>query len=112
MAIARALVEGREDRAAMAREAAALGLAAEFDEPEPDVEVYPEHWESLSVFAAMGTQINVAGMGGVIGYRYEALPVVLDIHGIPVDRRRDVFDDFRVLEAETVRLIRERSNRG
>ena len=74
------------------------------------VEVWPEHWQSMEVFAAMGSQVNVAGMGGVIGYRYEALPVVLECLGIAPADRREVFLNFRTLEVEAVRLLNERRN--
>ena len=35
-------------------------------QPAPDTEVWPEHWEVMEVFVAMGTQINVAPTGAVL----------------------------------------------
>lgn len=44
----------------------------------------------------------------MIGMRYEALPVVLDVLQVPDADRLDVFDGFRVIEGEVVRLMNER----
>jgi len=55
----------------------------------------------------MGSQLNI-GMGGAIGMRYEALPVVLDVMQIPAADRLDVFDGLRIVEGEIVRLLNER----
>lgn len=55
----------------------------------------------MRVFADMMSQWNV-GTGGVIGLRYEALPLVLEIHGIRRKRQRDIFDGLRVMERAAV----------
>ncbi len=60
----------------------------------------------------MATQIVAGPAGGVIGYRYSSLPVVLDLVGVPAGDRESVFEDFQVLEREVVRLMNERANRG
>jgi hypothetical protein len=109
MAIARALVHppGR-DREAIARDAAAAGLRVEFGEVDDAVEVYPEHWEAMQVADAMMTQLNV-GMGGVVGWRFEALPTVCRLLSIPLVTQRSIFSDLRSLEQMVVGLIRERN---
>lgn len=109
MAIARALVHppGR-DREAIARNAAAAGLRVEFDGEDESVEVYPEHWEAMQVADAMMTQLNV-GMGGVVGWRFEALPTVCRLLAIPLATQRRIFADVRSLEQMVVGLIRERN---
>ncbi len=75
---------------------------------DPDTEVWPDHWEVQQVFVAMGTQVNVAPTGAVIGYSYPALTAVMDAHQVPAAERRQMLDDFRVIEAEAVQLMRER----
>lgn len=75
---------------------------------DPDTEVWPDHWEVQQVFVAMGTQVNVAPTGAVIGYSYPALTAVMDAHQVPAPERRQMLDDFRVIEAEAVQLMRER----
>lgn len=62
----------------------------------------------MEVFVAMGSQINVAPTGAVIGYSYPALTAVMDAHQVPAPERRQMLDDFRVIEAEAVQLMRER----
>lgn len=61
----------------------------------------------MEVSVRMGSQLNV-GMNGALGMRYEALPLVLDVLQVPAADRLDVFDGFRVIEAEIVRLVNER----
>lgn len=76
---------------------------------DPDTEVWPDHWEVQQVFVAMGTQVNVAPTGAVIGYSYPALTAVMDAHQVPAPERRQMLDDFRVIEAEALTLMRERA---
>ena len=78
-------------------------------QPDPDTEVWPDHWEVQQVFVAMGTQVNVAPTGAVIGYSYPALLAVMDAHQVPTSARRQMLSDFRVLEAEALTLMRERA---
>ena len=61
----------------------------------------------MEVAVRMESQLNV-GMNGVVGMRYEALPVVLDVLQVPAGDRLDVFDGFRVVEGEIVRLVNEK----
>ena len=60
----------------------------------------------------MATQLLVGAMGGVIGYRYEALPVVYRALKGAGDDWPDVFSDFQVLERELVMLMNERNRRA
>lgn len=106
MRIAARLVGGGRDEVAIRRNAEAAGLRIELP-PEPDTEVWPENWPVMEVAVRMSSQLNV-GMNGVIGLRYEALPVVLDLLQVPAADRLDVFDGLRVVEAEIVRLISEK----
>lgn len=59
------------------------------------------------VFAGMLSQWNV-GMSGVIGLRYEALPLVLEVQGIEPYERREVFDGLGVMERAAVQQLNER----
>jgi len=54
----------------------------------------------------MTSQLNV-GFSGVVGFRLEALPVILRALRIPVAAHLDLIDDLRVIEAEFVRQVRE-----
>lgn len=79
------------------------------DEPpaERDTEVWPDNWPVLLVFSDLMSQWN-AGMNGVIGLRYEALPLVLKLHGIKRKRQREVFDGLRVMESAAITEINKR----
>jgi hypothetical protein len=74
----------------------AFGL--QMDQPQDNaLEVWPENETTVRVFIAMGTQWNV-GMSGVIGLRYESLPVVIDLCRVPADDRARVFAGLRTME--------------
>lgn len=81
-------------------------------EEDPPVDVWPEHELPLLLISRMSTQLNVGAMGGVIGYRYEALPVVFRGLMGSEEAWPDVFKDFQELEREVVRLINERIQHG
>jgi hypothetical protein len=103
MAVARWLVGG-----AAAGDAAAMmqfGLEAADAE---ELGIWPENANAATVFEAMSTQWT-AGFSGAIGMRYEALPVVLRLIGIPAAgaSRRQLFADLRVMEAAALALWAE-----
>lgn len=75
-------------------------------EPE-EIGIWPDNWPIKQIFCAMLSQWNV-GMNGVIGLRYEALPMVLEIHGIEAEQKREVFDGLRVMERAAVEEINKR----
>lgn len=86
---------------------AAFGLQRE-DEPEDaHFDVWPENWPAVQVFAGMTTQWNV-GMAGPTGLRYESIPVVLRMRGVPRSEWADVFNGLQVMEAEALRFFAER----
>jgi hypothetical protein len=97
-------VGGPIDDAALA----ALGLVMA-DDAEPDaIEVWPENEVTVRTFIAMGTQWNVGAMGGAIGLRYESLPAVMRLTGVPRARQADVFAGLRIMERSAL----EELNRG
>lgn len=104
MGIAARLVSPSRDDAAIRRNAAAAGLRIEIP-PEADTEVWPENWTAMEVASRMVSQLNV-GMAGVIGIRFEALPVVFRALQVPADQELEVLDRVRVIEAHFVRLLR------
>ena len=72
------------------------------------VEVWPDNWASVQVFASLSTQWNV-GPGGVVGLRYESMPVVRECFGIGADEWPEVFHNLRVMEAAAVELLRTKN---
>ncbi len=65
------------------------------------LDIWPENWTAVEVFSAMQTQWR-AGMGGVVGLDYTALPVVMDLIGTAANERAECFDGVRVMENEAL----------
>lgn len=62
---------------------------------------------AVDLFAAMASQWNT-GAAGVIGLRYESLPVLMDAHGIPQFARRDLIADLQIMEYAATEVINGR----
>lgn len=90
-------------------QAAATGMPVEFVAMamgHADVEVYPDNWPVVRLFADMSTQWRV-GMSGLVGLDYAALPVVMDLRGVAAADRGEVFDGLRVMESAALEELRE-----
>lgn len=79
----------------------------------PDAEttafgVWPENWQAVEVFCAMGTQWNKGVNGAGTGLRYEALPVVEQRLGIARAQRAAVFQGVRIMERIALDLMSRR----
>lgn len=74
------------------------------NEPE-ETDCWPDNWLPLQVFEALGTQWNI-GMNGVIGLRYEAIPVVLAEFGIRKKQRAAMMESLRIMENEALQVLR------
>lgn len=64
---------------------------------EQHAELWQDNVAAVEVFADMMTQWNVGG-AGVVGLRYEALPIVLDLRGVAAADRADIVAGLRVME--------------
>lgn len=73
---------------------------------EPGIEVWPDNWLAVLVFAACGTQWRV-GPGGPVGLDYSAIPVVMRLHAVPRADWRDTFDSLRVMEREALDVMQQ-----
>lgn len=79
-----------------------MGLVWEGEAVEEGVAVWPENWQAVTVFCAMGTQWRVsASMNGMIwtGLDYNALPIVEARLNVPRADRADLFASLRIMEA-------------
>ncbi len=104
MRIARHLVTGGRDAAAIRRNAAAAGLRIEIQDQH--VPVWPEHWTPLQLVLRMDSQILYRPDGQMQGYRHEALPFWMDILGVAPVARRQVAEDFLELQGAVVSVSR------
>ena len=69
-------------------------VAADFD----SISVWPDNYETVAVFLAMGTQWRV-GQRGPYGLDYNALPVVCDLMEVRKKDRPDLFSGIRAMES-------------
>ncbi len=70
--------------------------------------IWVENWNALQVFRRMLTQLHMAPMGGVIGLRYEALPIVLRACQIPRVDLPELMDCLQLMERHMVKLLNDR----
>lgn len=71
---------------------------------ETEIELWAINAEAFSVFNSMSTQWRV-GMSGATGLDYTSLPIVMDLEGVEVDSRQQVFRDVRTMEQEALRTM-------
>lgn len=82
------------------------GLQKLFKE-QAEVDVFPENWKTVEVFASVMTQWRI-GMSGPTGLDYAVLPGVMGMLGIGRGDRKDVFDGVRVMESEALKVLSEK----
>lgn len=106
---------GLEEVADLEVVAAAFGLRPDWDieaenkdQEEEETECYPDNWHVLELFRALTTQWNLSSHGRLIGLRYEALPVVMDLLGIPRRKRPYVFWALSVMESAVMEVLNKR----
>jgi Phage related hypothetical protein (DUF1799) len=94
--------------AAQTEAAAAFGLKPETIEQAATLDVWPENWIALCIFADLRTQWTLTPNGQLFGLRYEVLPMMYRLQKVPQKDQLDVLHALRVLESHTVELQRER----
>jgi hypothetical protein len=102
------LVIGWTDTKSTTDALTAFGLQAEQALEKEELGIWPENWVSFQVMRRMLTQLSTSFSGAVLGLRYEALPVVLDIMQVPSSERVDMFDALQIMERQMVRLLSQR----
>lgn len=81
---------------------AAFGLVQEkedqsIEHEEQFIEVWSDNLSTLHVFESMSSQWNV-GAHGLIGLKYEVLPMIFRLQGIKRQQHREIFNGLRVME--------------
>ncbi len=87
----------------------AAGFEPEDYETDP-VEVWPENWQSWSLFVQVSTQWRSAGMGGYIGLDYGPLFTLMDRHGLQGHEWHHTFEDIRVIESTALEQMKAQTN--
>ena len=103
------MIKGSQDRGAVEQAAGLFGLQVEWSAPPEHIDVFPDHWAPLLVAQAMATQWQASASGALVGWRYESLPVVMDMLELKVDAKPDLFTDLRTLETEMLTLMRAKN---
>jgi hypothetical protein len=125
MAAARRLVGAADPHGAEAHDAVEAALAAFMSTSPPldaqsqdgldswrakrrdALDLWPENWLPVQIFADLLTQWNVT-MGAVIGLRYEAMPFLFQVHRVSAELQAETFGALRVLENEAVKQLNTR----
>jgi hypothetical protein len=85
------------------------------DEAMETVEVWPDNLAAVNVFICMLSQwqrVGVMNKNGVTvakatGLKYESLPAVMDLEGIPKKERSSVFAAVRIMEEAALEKMNE-----
>lgn len=72
------------------------------------MEVWPDCWDAVSFFAAIGPGAWSLGPGGPVGIRPEAFREVRLALGITAAQWREIYPDVRVLEEAAVETMRKK----
>lgn len=95
----------------LAHELAGLGLVLDAPAPTelPEVcEVWPEHLDALNLWLTCQPQLRlVVGMGGSLWLAARSTDVAQEAQwlGLAVQRQGDVVAQYRVIEAEALRIL-------
>ncbi len=74
-------------------------------------EVWPENWESVTLFLALQTQWTVSPAGRFIGINYPSVESLMNIPGVKKKRRVAMFDDIRLMELAALGVLHEKAER-
>ena len=97
-----------EVAAALSTRAPQAGIFAPEDF-EVEIEVWPENWRAVQIFAALGTQW-VHGMAGPVGLNYASVLATLERrYRLSGDDLDDVFDAISVMERAALQQIHSKA---
>lgn len=68
--------------------------------------VMPENWQACLIFMRLGTQWIVSPTGEVGGLNYTAVEILFKMER--VKNRKQIFEDIQTIEAEVVKIFREK----
>lgn len=76
---------------------------------EDGCEVWPENWQSVTLFLVLSTQWIVSAAGSVIGINYVSIESVMNIYGIKKKEKPAMFNDIRLMELTALGVLREKA---
>ena len=82
-----------------------LGLTREDVAATEVVDIWPDNFESVCLFTDLLTQWRV-GVNGLTGLDYTAVVSLFHLRRVRGERRAEIFDDLRVMEAAVLNKVR------
>lgn len=105
-------MHGQPDHQATHQALAAFGLQPEQPPAPQHQDIWPENLHAFNVFYRLRTQWNKVfdGVGGtrLLSLRMECLPMAMELEAVPRHLWPEVADGVQAMEAETLRLWREK----
>lgn len=95
------------EQAPSAAELAAIGMLLT-DLDDTAVEVWPDNWPAIQLFAGLSTQWR-AGAAGPIGLDYNVVFHELDRKSLAPDVYDDMLASIRVIESAALEILHEKS---
>lgn len=83
---------------------------------QPEEQLLPlwaDNAAAVTLFGRCCTQWNYAGMGGVpTGLRYEALPFLMRLQGVPRDEQQELVDCLQIMEVHAMKVMTRNRKAG
>lgn len=83
---------------------------SDYDDQEPQVDVWPEHWDSIMLFRRYSTQWRV-GMGGAAGLDYTVFQNELKQKGVKGKKFERIMDDLGIIEMAALEHLHAESDK-
>lgn len=90
------------------KELEAIGLTLDDVSDQSVTDIWPENALAFDVFCRCRSQWFI-GPGGPTGLRYESLPFIFKMAGVPKKKYKDLFQAVQVMESEALRIMINRN---
>lgn len=87
-----------------------FGLKEEDMEGVNDVYIFPDNWNTFSVFEFMSTQWRTVS-GGVTGLDYNVIPIAINALGIKKKHTPEIFSGIRIMETVAINVMNQNNNK-
>ena len=73
-----------------------------------EFEVWPDNMKAISLFITLQTQLRTGGMGGAMGFDYNAYFARMDRMKLSDQEYDWLFDDIRLIESEALNAMNKK----
>ena len=74
-----------------------------------EVDVWPENFAFVEFFSALGSGAWASGMNGRSGIRYESLPFIFEMRGIPRKKWPQFYEAIIVMESAALEAMHSKT---